>query len=903
MDVISYICAFVLQYVTCVVSYSSCPTDCQCSHTSTGHLDVVCKGASLSSITSLLPPQTVMYKYEAQEQEVDLGGTNFSHLTSLESLQITSRFDDLLLDRVIKEIHPDQQTIFWPLQTLKELRININWELRTALPELFSKSERLEVLDLSDTRKLSYKNLQHTLVGLNNSISFRSLNLHNTQTLEHLYNGFTLHLRDLLDPLKDCPLEELDISYNALRTIIPGLISKAPRLKKVIASNNLLVPLWHGAFFMEVFLHPNIEEADFSKQGLSPGTFRRSSNDIMEKRIKSLQNGSRLAEEAPTNSGAEIYEMYYENKICLDQVLGNLCSLFLPACRSFLESCTANHQMFCDLVAIFVPNSGAIPCKYIPPIHDMFNQSCGGCWVFPWTGSLKRAYIHTTNYYDEYMAHALFKGTTCHHRNNSVEVFDFSNNRKSGLADIDVTFSTPIVGWDKMKVLNISYDELQHPSSDLGYNLPQIEVLDLSHNLLDLQGQYGEFLEGATSVQELNLAGNVVQNISYGRFSTLSKLETLNLSSNALESFVVDIRNLNKLSYIDLSGNKISSFTRDMTEQLSAQADKLKSTTLKIDLSRNSLLCTCSVRPFVDWVLSKPYNIKFVNFNDYLCWNDDSSQELFHKLGKPTELDCLGKNFYISVGVASGIVLSSIIASLIIWVYRKRWWIRYHYFIARQMWINRGKQDEQGREFRYDLFVAHSSCNQGWVDEVLQPKLEDENGIKLCLHQRDFELGGHITDLIIDSMENSRKILLLLSPHFIKSHWCKFEMSMAIWKLIRKGHGVLLLAILEPLDGVRISKTLRELLEQRNYGEWTNDQYGQKLFWAKLLAALNSPERPKAASGTAEDNNTGVSNAAFEDAEAAAMPSTSHTPTQLFTATEAESPMTSKASLAQVCDL
>ena len=71
-----------------------------------------------------------------------------------------------------------------------------------------------------------------------------------------------------------------------------------------------------------------------------------------------------------------------------------------------------------------------------------------------------------------------------------------------------------------------------------------------------------------------------------------------------------------------------------MTDQLSAQADKLKSTSLKIDLSRNSLLCTCSVRPFVGWVLSEPYNIKFVNFKDYLCWNDDSSQVLFHKITK-----------------------------------------------------------------------------------------------------------------------------------------------------------------------------------------------------------------------------------------------------------------------------
>ena len=71
-----------------------------------------------------------------------------------------------------------------------------------------------------------------------------------------------------------------------------------------------------------------------------------------------------------------------------------------------------------------------------------------------------------------------------------------------------------------------------------------------------------------------------------------------------------------------------------MTDQLSEQAYNLKNTSLKIDLSNNSLLCTCSVRPFVDWVLSKPYKIEFVNFKDYLCLNEDASQVLFHKLGK-----------------------------------------------------------------------------------------------------------------------------------------------------------------------------------------------------------------------------------------------------------------------------
>ena len=185
------------------------------------------------------------------------------------------------------------------------------------------------------------------------------------------------------------------------------------------------------------------------------------------------------------------------------------------------------------------------------------------------------------------------------------------------------------------------------------------------------------------------------------------------------------------------------------------------------------------------------------------------------------------------------------------------------------MWINRKKQKDQGHEFRYDLFVAHSSCNQGWVDDILQPKLENENGIKLCLHQRDFELGGEITDLIIDSMANSHKILLLLSPHFIRATGVSLRCQWLFGKVVKRGEDVLLLAILEPLDGEQISTTLTTLLKRKTYAEWTNDPYGQKLFWAKLYAALNIPKRQRATSGIVEGDNTGASNAAFEDVEAA----------------------------------
>ena len=837
--------SFLLLYCSvCMLALSkaSCPADCRCSHTSTAQLVVFCRGKALRHVTSQLPAETVIYQYEAHEREVNLGGTNFSHLTSLESLQLTSPYDQEVLNRIIKEIPVNQQKVFHPLTKLKELNININWKLGTVLPELFTTLDKLEVLDLSNTRILNYVNLKNTLYGLQNSTSFKSLSLQNTQTMDILSNGLILNLTDLLDPLKHCSLQELDISYNALRTIIPGLISKAPQLRKLDASNNLITHLLSGPFFFEVLIHPALVEVDLSEQGL--GEPKRSSSDsssslhemIHEDTLTSIDQ-TRKVRNFQSNF------LYQQNKDCFDAVLGDLCNAFSPECAEALHEVTVSHTLFCEMFTLIMPSVAEIPCDFIPPALSLLSKDCGGCFVFPSIGNVRILHLQRLYNYDEVLASQAFENRTCFNHTNSVEVLDFSHNHEHGYSDIDLTFSTPIHGFDRLKVCNLSNNGIQHPSPDLGYSIPQLEVLDLSYNLLNLEGKYGEFLTGAISVQELNLAGNTIQEISYNRFSTLSRLQTLNLSRNSLQSLSIDIHNLSMLSYVDLNGNKILSLPQDMITQLSAQAAKLHNTSFKIDLSQNSLLCTCSMRHFTDWVLSKPYNIEFVNFHAYMCLNEASNQVPFHRLDKATIFDCLSRNFSIGIGVGSGILLTVIVASVIKFIYRKRWWIRYHYFIARNMWIQSRKQEEESNEFRYDVFVSYNKHDKDWVDEVLQPKLEGENRIRLCLHERDFELGGEIMEQVIDSIEKSRKTLLILSPHFVQSNWCKFEMKMAQAKLFRTGHDVLLLAILKPLDGVEITKTLKELLEQKTYVEWSEDQYGQKLFWKKLIAALNIPKR------------------------------------------------------------
>ena len=301
MGTIMYIIyLFVLNYYTvCVLSHNSCPEHCQCSNTSSSQLAAFCKGKSLSHVTSQLPANTVIYQYEDREKEVNLGGTNFSHLTSLESLQLISPYDQIVLHRTINEILLMQQRVFWTLTKVKELKISIQWRLENVLPELFSTLDKLEILDLSNTRKLNYMNLKNTLYGLENSTSLRVLKLGNTQVMSIHNDILFLNLMYLLDPLKNCPLEELDISYNALIDTVPGLISKAPRLRKLDASSNLLINLFGKPFFFEILIHPTLVEVNLSEQGLGK------------------------PQRSPSNGSSSLFEMIHEDAMIFTGLIRN----------------------------------------------------------------------------------------------------------------------------------------------------------------------------------------------------------------------------------------------------------------------------------------------------------------------------------------------------------------------------------------------------------------------------------------------------------------------------------------------------------------------------------------------------------------------------------------------------
>ncbi|XP_078592904.1 tetratricopeptide repeat protein 22-like [Branchiostoma floridae x Branchiostoma japonicum] len=93
------------------------------------------------------------------------------------------------------------------------------------------------------------------------------------------------------------------------------------------------------------------------------------------------------------------------------------------------------------------------------------------------------------------------------------------------------------------------------------------------------------------------------------------------------------------------------------------------------------------------------------------------------------------------------------------------------------------------QEFHYDFFVLHSSRDTRWVNYVLVPALEVDWRFKGCVADRDFMLGKSVFNNIIYSIENSYKTLLILTPNFVTSEWCKYETEQALMESLKSKSG------------------------------------------------------------------------------------------------------------------
>ena len=106
------------------------------------------------------------------------------------------------------------------------------------------------------------------------------------------------------------------------------------------------------------------------------------------------------------------------------------------------------------------------------------------------------------------------------------------------------------------------------------------------------------------------------------------------------------------------------------------------------------------------------------------------------------------------------------------------------------------------------MFVTFSSKDLSWVKATLIPVLEKEN-MNYCIHNRDFELGKGILDNMADSVYRSKKVLAVMSRHYMDSKYCRGELEMALYRSTETGDSSLIVIRIDDIEKKRLPKALR----------------------------------------------------------------------------------------------
>nr|ARQ14826.1 toll-like recptor 8 [Oncomelania hupensis] len=365
-------------------------------------------------------------------------------------------------------------------------------------------------------------------------------------------------------------------------------------------------------------------------------------------------------------------------------------------------------------------------------------------------------------------------------------------------------------------------------SDDAFAGCPKLTVLQMSHNYFtEVTDQRFLRLFGRLSnLETLYMGGAGLQQISLRTFASFPRLKVLELYQNKVGSVPEGAFDHNPELYeLQLNENRIPTVTEATFSQ------KLRDQFTWLDLSGNPFSCDCDLRWFSAWLRNN--NTAFSHaWTTYNCSNvDQLPVERFTLPDQACMLDHWKLNIIIAVNV---IVIIVIVAFSLL--FRFQWLLR-----LRLYELFRGSSDVRRRiiqsgNFDFDVFVCYSSRDKNWVVSHLLPELEVRLKLKLCLHERDFVLGKHIVDNIVECVEHSKKILLVFSKDFLLSSWCQFELAVCLQHVLDCNDALIAICV-DDVVTRDLTSSMKAVMSTMTYIQWEGGVGGLQ-FWGRVERAL-----------------------------------------------------------------
>ncbi|KAF1416169.1 Toll-like receptor 6, partial [Spheniscus magellanicus] len=451
--------------------------------------------------------------------------------------------------------------------------------------------------------------------------------------------------------------------------------------------------------------------------------------------------------------------------------------------------------------------------------------------------------IASLTIYDAYMPHMV-----CPNRTSSFQYINFSHN-----ALTDELFQNCGTLTDlKLLILEKNKFESLSKVSFMTSRMKLLQYLDMSNNLLshdaaDVQCRWAESLTELdlssnqltdsvfeclpVNIKKLNLQNNQITSVAKG-MAELKSLEELNLASNRLAD-LPGCSGFMSLEFLNVEMNLI----------LTPSADFFQSClrVKELQAGHNPFKCSCELQDFIR--LERQSGVKLSDWPEaYVCEYPEDLRGTQLKDFHLTELAC-NTTLLLVTALLLTLVLVAVVAFLCIyldvpWYVQMTWqWTQ----TKRRAWHNH--PEEQETVLQFHAFISYSERDSLWVKNELIPNLEKGEGcVQLCQHERNFIPGKSIVENIINCIEKSYKSIFVLSPNFVQSEWCHYELYFAHHKLFSENSNSLILILLEPIPQYIVPARyhkLKALMAKRTYLEWPKERSKRALFWANLRAAIS----------------------------------------------------------------
>ncbi|CAL8287711.1 unnamed protein product [Merluccius merluccius] len=439
----------------------------------------------------------------------------------------------------------------------------------------------------------------------------------------------------------------------------------------------------------------------------------------------------------------------------------------------------------------------------------------------------------------------------------SMELLDVSNNRlvDSVLFNKRCDYANRV---PHLRIFNLSTNNLVS-LRDLSYltkEFEQLQVLDLSNNELgSLEGSrdcmwipnitrliahHNQFVSEAlqclpTTVQFLDLSNCDLGQLDMTFFDKTTALRELLLSGNKIKFIPPHWRSAS-LQTLTLDGNSFGVINVESFRQMPRLS--------RLSAGNNPYHCTCEFHAFIQQTRSQG-KVNLTEWpENYKCYHPELYLNTLVAQYFPAQVACdIRLVVLISVAVTVVVVMALM---LICYIFNVPWYTRALYQIVRAKYrAHKERAAGEGEVFVYHAFISYSHSDADWVRDQLLPCLENNRDpYRLCIHERDFMPGKWIIDNIIDNIESSRKVIFVLSQHFVNSEWCNYELYFAQQRAMGKTFSDVILVVMEPMDPNSLPSKyckLKKMLSTKTYLEWPQQPKQQPFFWAQLKSVLGKP--------------------------------------------------------------